>query len=159
MFTANISAPELWTPFLTQPIFRRSLAWIAEHGATVADGIHELGEPGWFVNVHGYTTAPADDCKWENHRRTIDLQYIISGTEGIRVLPVAKLGEPTVYKEEGDGELFHPTAEPSHVVVLHAGDFVTFFPGEAHSPKLAVGAPAPLRKLVVKIPVSLLAAA
>ena len=158
MFTSNISTPELWNPFLSQPIFKKSLAWIAENAATVENGIHELGEPGWYANVHGYTPVTVDQCQWENHRRTIDLQFVISGCEGIRVLPIAKLGEPTVYRAEEDGELFNATSEPSHLVVLRAGDFVTFYPGEGHSPKLAVGEPAPLRKLVVKIPVRLLTA-
>lgn len=116
-----------------------------------------MGEPGWFVNVHGYTTQPEEKCVWENHTHTIDLQYLIEGREGIRVLPVEQLGQPTLYKEESDTQKFASPIQPGHLVILRPGDFVTFLPGEAHCPKIAVGESAPLRKLVVKIPARLLA--
>jgi YhcH/YjgK/YiaL family protein len=157
MFTAALSSTPLWQPFLTHPVFRDSLAWITAHADTAAEGIHELGEPGWFVNVHGYTTKPADECQWENHLQTIDVQYLIEGAEGILVLPVEHLGAPPLFKAESDTQKFGPTTEPSTLVALRPGDFVIFLPGEAHCPKVALGAGAPLRKLVVKIPVRLLA--
>ena len=59
MFVSSLSASSHWQPFLTQPVFRDSLAWIAANAATAPEGIHELGQPGWCVNVHGYTTQPA----------------------------------------------------------------------------------------------------
>ena len=156
MFTAALSATPLWQPFLTHPVLQKSLAWISGNAATSAEGIYELGEPGWFVNVHGYTTKPADECQWENHLQTIDVQYLIEGAEGILVRPVEHLGEPTLFKAESDTQKFAGTTEPSTLVALRPGDFVIFLPGEAHCPKVALGASAPLRKLVVKIPARLL---
>jgi YhcH/YjgK/YiaL family protein len=156
MFTSALQSPSLWQPFLPHPVFRDSLAWIREHASTSAEGIYELGEPGWFVNVHGYTTKPEAECQWENHLQTIDVQYLIEGAEGIRVLPVELLGEPTLFKAESDTQKFANPTETGHLVALRPGDFVTFLPGEAHCPKIALGEPAPLRKLVVKIPTRLL---
>jgi biofilm protein TabA len=158
MFASSISTPELWQPFLSHPLFRDSLRWIAEKGATVPNGIHELGEPGWFVNVHGYTTQPAQDCKWENHCRAIDIQYIIEGAEAIRVAPSSELGEPTDANEEKDYQIFAMTNKATTTIALRAGDFVVLLPGEAHAPKVALNEPVTLRKLVVKIPLSLLKA-
>ncbi|HEY8900831.1 MAG TPA: YhcH/YjgK/YiaL family protein [Chthoniobacterales bacterium] len=156
MFVSALSSPALWQPFLTHPIFRESLAWIATHAASAEPGIYELGQPGWFVNVHGYTTKPEAECVWENHRQTIDIQYLIEGIEGIRLLPVASLGEPTLFKAESDTEKFAPPTEVGHLLALRPGEFAVFFPGEAHCPKIAIGEGAPLRKLVVKIPVRLI---
>jgi YhcH/YjgK/YiaL family protein len=158
MFVSSLSASPHWQPFITQPVFRDSLAWIAANAATAAEGIHELGQPGWCVNVHGYTTQPEEKCVWENHARTIDLQYLIAGAEAIRVLPVEKLGAPTKVEEERDMQKFAAPSETGHLVVLRPGDFVIFMPGEAHCPKIALGEPVALRKLVVKIPVALLGA-
>jgi len=157
MFTASIHSPDLWHPFLSHGVFRNSIAWISEHASTAAEGIYEMGEPGWIVNVHGYTTQLEEKCVWENHTRTIDLQYLIEGREGIRVLPVEQLGQPTLYKEESDTQKFASPIQPGHLVILRPGDMVTFLPGEAHCPKIAIGEPAALRKLVVKIPTRLLA--
>ncbi len=156
MFASSISTPELWQPFLSHPLFRDSLRWIGEKAATVPDGIHELGEAGWYVNVHGYTTKPAAECTWENHFRAIDIQYLISGAEAILVAPAIKLGTPTDQNEEKDYQLFAPTDRPTQFLPMTPGDFAIFYPGEAHAPKVALGEPAALRKLVVKIPVSLL---
>lgn len=39
-------------------------------------------------------------------------------------------------------------------VVLNEGDFVVFYPGEVHKPLCAVGAPALVRKAVVKMQVA-----
>ncbi|MDO1871177.1 YhcH/YjgK/YiaL family protein, partial [Escherichia coli] len=36
-------------------------------------------------------------------------------------------------------------------VILHAGDFAVFYPGEEHNPLGAVGAPAQVRKAGVKM--------
>jgi biofilm protein TabA len=36
-------------------------------------------------------------------------------------------------------------------VILSEGDFVVFYPGEVHKPLCAVGAPAKVRKAVVKM--------
>lgn len=157
MLHASLSAPAHWKPFIKQSIFERSLQWIAGNAASIPDGIHELGEPGWFVNVHGYTTQSRELCAWENHLETIDIQYMIEGLETIDVIPVEGLGEPATYKPESDTQKFGNNDEPFTQVVFRTGAFVFFFPGEAHRPKVAAGSPLALRKLVVKVPVRLLA--
>ncbi len=134
----------------------KSLHWISENAPAVAEGIHELGEAGWYVNVHGYTTQDSSLCAWENHPGTIDIQYMIDGIERIDVAPIEELGEPAVYKPESDTQKFSGDVEPSTQVILRAGDFVVLMPGEAHRPKVAARQPAPLKKLVVKVPVGML---
>lgn len=157
MLHSTISTPSHWKSLITHPVLIRSMDWIQDHQQTVKEGIHELGEPGWFVNVHGYTTLSPDLCRWENHIRTIDIQYIIEGAETVRMLPSTVLGTPESYSPANDTEHFHPPSDgiPFATVNLQACDFVIFFPGEAHLPKISLGDPSELRKLVVKIPSSL----
>ncbi|MFZ4598054.1 MAG: YhcH/YjgK/YiaL family protein [Terrimicrobiaceae bacterium] len=156
MLLATLANGLQWKPFTQAPILTRSLRWISENADAVAEGIHELGEPGWFVNVHSYTTQDRDSCTWENHPQTIDIQYMIDGTEGIDLVPVETLGEPTAFKPESDTQKFAQTDTPASQLILRTGDFVIFLPGEAHRPKVAVSKPVALRKLVVKIPSTLL---
>ena len=115
-----------------------------------------MSEPGWYVNVHGYETLPREDCKWENHPATIDIQYIISGVEGIDVAAVETLGEPLVFLPEIDTHHYASNENPFTRLILEAGSFVVFLPGEAHRPKIAVADPTKLAKLVVKIPARLI---
>ncbi|MCU2740445.1 YhcH/YjgK/YiaL family protein, partial [Enterobacter hormaechei subsp. xiangfangensis] len=46
---------------------------------------------------------------------------------------------------------FLPEGEQEKTVVLSEGDFVVFWPGEVHKPLCAAGAPAQVRKVVVKM--------
>lgn len=155
MFLARLIDSAQWQPFINSPVFRKSLSWIAEQSGSFTDGIHELGEPGWYVNVHGYTTQAQELCTWENHTETIDIQYMIEGIEGIDIIAVEKLGAPTSFKVESDTQKFAPIDEPATQLVLRPGEFVFFQPGEAHRPKVAVQAPVALKKLVIKVPVRL----
>jgi len=156
MFLACLSHRAQWKPFIHSSVLVRSLQWISENAGTVAEGIHELGETGWFVNVQGYTTQARELCTWENHPETIDIQYMIEGMEAIDLTAVEALGEPTAFKPESDTQKFAANAGPATELLLRAGDFVIFLPGEAHRPKVAVHEPAGVSKLVVKIPVWML---
>jgi biofilm protein TabA len=156
MLYANLANGFEWEPFIHSPALTRSLLWVSGNARSAAEGIHELGEPGWYVNVHGYSTQPRELCTWENHPSTIDLQFIIEGIEGIDIIPVEALGEPTSFKQESDTQKFAANLSPATQLVLRAGEFVFLMPGEAHRPKVAVEAPVQLKKLVVKIPAKLL---
>jgi biofilm protein TabA len=155
MILAKLHDEQNWKSFLNRPIFLEPFEWILKNAETALAGIHELGKPNWFVNVHGYATQSREQCVWENHTRTVDIQYIIEGIEGIDFARVEVLGEPTLYKPETDTQKFSPESLASSHLVLNAGEFVVFFPGEAHRPKVAVGESCTLRKLVVKIPMNL----
>lgn len=156
MLFANLADRKSWAPLLCPSVLTRSLEWISQNVPAVPEGIHELDEEGWFVNVHGYSTQPGELCVWENHPATIDIQFMIEGVERIDIAPAGRLGEPSAYKPESDTQKFSGNCEPAAGVILQPGDFVILMPGEAHRPKMAAGAPAPLRKLVVKVPVRML---
>ena len=156
MLNSSIHAASNWRPFANDPIILTSLEWIDKNGDNSEIGIYELGQTAWFVNVHGYKTQSRKECTWENHTKTIDIQYMIDGAECIDITTVEKLGTPVLYKPESDTQKFAASNHPTSQIILRPGDFAIFMPGEAHRPKIAVSAPAELRKLVVKIPVALL---
>ena len=96
MLSARLSRTGEWRDLVAHPVLLRSLEWVAAEADRAAEGIHEMGRPGWYVNVHGYETLPETECVWENHRRTVDIQYLMEGVEAIAVAPVERLGEPVV---------------------------------------------------------------
>ena len=49
---------------------------------------------------------------------------------------------------------FLAEGQQEKTVILNEGDFVVFYPGEVHKPLCAVGAPALVRKAVVKMQVA-----
>src|SRR3954468_24274867 len=65
------------------PALLAAFGWLRAMPANPAEGITELDGPEFYVNVHGYDTKPADQCRWESHRHTVDIQYCIAGGECI----------------------------------------------------------------------------
>ncbi len=155
MFTAFLEDVTVWQPVLQHRVLRKSLAWLEKNAAIAELGNHLLGESDWYANVHGYTTLPEAECRWENHTKTVDIQYLVAGSEGIRWTASRRLGTPNRYTEEKDREEFDASYCTS-LLHLQPGMFAIFLPGDAHCPKITLSKPENLRKVVVKIPVRLL---
>lgn len=156
MFTAYLNDPAAWQPLRSQPVLQRSLIWLEQHAATAALGDYRLGEPGWYADVHSYQTRPDLDCPWESHAQTADVQYVITGEEGICWLPARELTGPLRTFTDRDRLEWVPPVQTASLLTLRAGMFAIFLPGEAHCPMIALDAPMPIRKAVVKIPARLL---
>jgi len=114
--------------------------------ATLPAGRIDLDGDHVYVLVQEYTTKPLEEGKWEAHRRYLDVQYILSGSERIdfALTNTMKLGD---YIEERD---FQAMSGSGSTLNLKAGSFAVFFPQDAHMPGLAVGAPSQVKKIVVK---------
>ncbi len=114
-------------------------------------------EEGIRMNVMEFETTPAEEKKAEMHRKFIDIQLLISGTEMIEY----GLSEPDLtkfdeYREEDDYQLTE-MIEHKNDLVLQPNMFAIFLPYEPHKPGNSVnGKNAQLKKLVVKVPVTLL---
>jgi YhcH/YjgK/YiaL family protein len=125
--------------------------------AAITDyGEYNLGKPKWYANLHGYLTLPESECCWENHKHTIDIQYLINGKERIRWTSVNQLSTPRRYIEDKDRQEFDMPGFDTSQLTMEPGMFALFLPGDAHCPKIVFEEPEYLRKLVIKIPVDLL---
>ena len=118
--------------------------------ATLAPGRHAITGDRVFALVQDYLTKPPDTGVWEAHRRYIDVQYVVSGAERLGYAPLDRLMVTQPYDEAKDVLLL---AGEGDRVTAAAGTFVVFFPHDAHMPGLALGEPAPVRKVVVKVAV------
>jgi biofilm protein TabA len=146
MITDHLSNAHLYTP-LSAGIMR-AFEYIKQtdlHSLPV--GRIEVDGKNMYVTSQEYTTKLPDQGKWEAHRRYIDLQYIISGTERIGYTPIDRLtlGE---YNPDKD---FQGLSGGGDFITLSAGDFMILFPDDAHMPGMAVNNPVPVKKVVVKI--------
>ena len=83
-------------------------------------------------------------------QRYLDIQIVLRGSEGMTFCTLPP-GEPqTDWLAEKD-IAFLAEGKQEKTVILNEGDFVVFYPGEVHKPLCAVGAPAKVRKAVVKM--------
>lgn len=95
------------------------------------------------------TTKPIEECKWECHRKFVDIHFVASGAEKIGYADTANM---TVVDEKPEKDMVYLAGE-GDPVTLPAGYFMITFTDDAHLPAIAVGEPASYEKVVAKIPV------
>lgn len=98
-----------------------------------------------------YNTGKWDLSKFENHKKFIDIHYIIKGEEQIGLTPVLDLKPNMDYDHENDYQLFDGVV--NETITLKEGDFLLLFPGEAHvTGGVTKEQPIELKKIVFKVP-------
>ncbi len=130
--------------------FVQALHWLAAFDSSRPDGRCAIEGEKLHATVMSYETKPAAALTHEVHRRYADVQLLLSGQERMLFTPPERLGPGSGHQVEKDFELFDSPIGSSTLLV-GAGDFVIFFPGEGHKPGLAVGEPQVVRKIVVKV--------
>jgi YhcH/YjgK/YiaL family protein len=101
-----------------------------------------------FALVNDYVTQPQEKCRFEAHRRYIDIQLMVRGVERIGVANLSAMKDDEPYVAERDVAFFHGAGD---LITLLPGTFAIFFPHDAHQPGIAVAEPVQCRKVVVKV--------
>ncbi len=130
--------------------------WLRQHGATAPEGRHDLDGDRIFALVQAYETIHGDAGRIvETHRRYVDVQHVAEGAELIDWWNTSQLELAQAYDEDRDLQLWSPAAAPLPVV-LRDKLFAVFFPADAHRPKGAADTAGTIRKVVVKVDLSLI---
>jgi len=135
---------------LGHPVWKRCWEWLRGYKPGMPLGIEEFGGERFFANLHEYNTKESEECLWEAHKHTIDLQVVLDGGEFIEYLPEDALMPRGSYDSEKERWIYEPEDSPSRLH-LTAGRFAVFFPGEPHRPQISDGENRQLRKVVFKI--------
>lgn len=111
-----------------------------------------------YMNVMELETADSHSKKAEIHRKYVDIQVLISGSECIECgVNSPNLTEYTAYSEDDDYQLIDDI--PNKVkLYLKPKMFAVFFPYEPHKPACNVIADksVKIKKVVIKIPMYLI---
>lgn len=91
----------------------------------------------------------AAEARVETHRRYIDIQYVVDGTDRIGWMPLSDCRGPLGYNDSKDVEFYED--RPGMWFDLSAGRFAVFFPHDAHAPMANEGRP--IVKIVIKVAV------
>jgi YhcH/YjgK/YiaL family protein len=105
-----------------------------------------------YAPVSEYWSKTEETAKFEAHKKYIDIQYVISGTEQMSVAPLSALGEVTVPYDEAKDVGFMTVTDARHFVATPEKVFI-FFPSDIHRPGLRLGDSTLVRKIVVKVKV------
>jgi YhcH/YjgK/YiaL family protein len=148
MIIDNIKNSHLY--YTVHPRFKNAFDYIHQIDEdTIPVGKYEIDGDNMYALVQEYNTKLKEQGFWEAHRRYIDLQYVVQGAEGFGFANINHLqqGGYDSSKDflplQGDGDFF----------TLRSGCFILLLPQDAHMPGMALGSPAFVRKIVIKIPV------
>ena len=110
-------------------------------------GKYEIDGENIYAMVQQYISKPRERGFWEAHRRYMDLQMVIQGTEKIGYTYIDRLaqGEYDATKD------FLPLFGEGDFMTLQNGNFALLLPQDAHMPGIAIDSLAVVRKIVIKI--------
>lgn len=114
-------------------------------------GHYEIYE-GVFANIDEYEPKLYESCKFEAHKKYIDIQMVLSGEENLEYIPVNGLNVSERYDESKDVMFFENPEAVADNVKLTPFKFAFIYPHEAHKPQIKTSANI-VKKVVVKIAV------
>lgn len=98
------------------------------------------------ILVQSGTTKPVGDS--EAHRKFLDIQYIVKGSEIMGWAPVDALTPADEFNETKDKGMY---AGPVDCIRIAAGNCYVVFPEDAHAPGVHLDTPSEFTKLVIKL--------
>ena len=103
-----------------------------------------------YINVQEYMTKNLSECRFESHKKYVDIQMMINGIEAIDTSDIDKLELETEYNEESDVMFWKKKNNQMRTVITNKS-YVILYPQNAHMPCIAVDKPVKVKKLVAKV--------
>ena len=132
------------------PAFEKAFAFLRQDGLAGLPPVrYEIDGDRLFCMISKGHGRSRSEAKLEAHRRYIDIQYVIAGTDEMGFRPWANcISVDTSYDFDKDIEFFKD--RPVRWTPVPPGSFVIFFPQHAHAPLVSSGE---IHKAVLKISV------
>ena len=131
------------------PLFREAFHYLERTDFNaLADGKHIIDEDNLFALISSYDTKPEAGARAESHRKYIDIQVLLSGSEKIGHTPLNGQS-PVVEYDEAKEIMFYDT--PCSFFTMKPGMFVVFFPEDVHLPGIEANGTGKVRKVVMKV--------
>jgi len=119
-------------------------------------GRHDIDGDNMFVSVAEYEVEPKENRRPEAHQKYIDIQYLAWGEEIIGCCLLSSQYEVTQDELAEKDVIFYKGVEHEVELVLKSGVYAIFFPSDVHRPGCFSGDKTLVKKIVVKIALSLL---
>jgi YhcH/YjgK/YiaL family protein len=127
----------------------KGLAYIKNTDFTGMEaGKHEIDGEDLFAVINEYETKEEKDCVLEAHRKYIDIQFMLSGSEQIGISTLYKQEPVKAYNDKDDYALY---SDAMSFFQLKSGIFAIFFPEDLHMPGVIDKTASKIRKVIVKV--------
>lgn len=132
------------------PLFQRAFEYIRNTDLlSLAPGRYPIIDKQLFAIVESVNGRTRAEAKLECHRKYIDIQLVLEGTDEMGWKQLSDCHEPVSdYSEEKDIRFFRDA--PASWVATPANSFCIFFPEDAHAPLVSGGK---IRKVILKVAV------
>lgn len=152
MIITNVNSKDLKDLEKIHPRFEPAFDFIKKAvNEDFADGNYEIDGKDIYAFISSYKTKTEQEGKFEAHKKYIDIQCILSGTEIIGFESSEKVELTEDYKDGGD-ICFYSLNKDYDKIVLTKGEFAIIMTDELHAPCLSLNdEPTDVKKVVVKI--------
>lgn len=128
------------------PAFEKAVKFVIDN-IDMPQGRHVLDGDDLFVTFVETDLRRAEDAPIEAHRRYIDIQIVLSGTESYGWRAVSDCRTPKGEFDTANDIIFYNDAHATNVTA-QSGEFVIFFPSDGHAPLIGNGT---VRKAIIKV--------
>ena len=141
---------ENWKVYFKHDIFKEIFKELEKINSNTPDGIHFKNENYYFKVISYSTKIDADII--ENHRKEVDIQIILSGSEKIKLFSRESLEVIRAYSKEDDSQFYKSISKSNSEVILRPGYMGVYFNQDIHNPQYAVNSKVEkIKKVVIKI--------
>ncbi|WP_297207138.1 YhcH/YjgK/YiaL family protein [uncultured Pluralibacter sp.] len=154
MIFGHISQPN---PCTLPAAIERALAFLRTTDfQTLQPGVVEIEGKNIFAQIIDLTTGDIKVNRPEVHRRYLDIQFLAYGEEKIGI--AIDTGNNIVSESllaQRDIIFYHDSENESFIEMI-PGSYAIFFPQDVHRPACCKSVPVSIRKVVVKVDISIL---
>ena len=118
---------------------------------SLVHGSYDVGYNDIKMNIGKYFTKSENEKFWESHKKYLDVQIMINGTEKVAINDIRDM-EVKSFDEEKDLTILE--GDKAFDIVMKTGDVLVFFPNDVHKPELNVSEnddSGNIRKIVTKV--------
>jgi YhcH/YjgK/YiaL family protein len=149
---ASINKKELVTYyFKNRERWDKAFAFLKENDLSKLEvRRYDIDGDNLYAIVSEYMTKNEEDTKFEAHRKYIDIQYVINGTEQMSISPLSDRKEELVPYDPAKDVEFMTVNNTTSYEATPEKVFI-FFPSDIHRPSVKIGENKNVRKVVVKL--------
>lgn len=128
------------------PNLLKGVEFVKQNAATIPVGKYILDSDNLYVMIVETDLRDAESAYLEAHREYIDVQVVIDGNE---TFAWSAIDSCTSVKDEYDAQsdIMFFNDRPSTLINAVSGQFLVFFPEDAHAPLIGKGK---IRKAIIK---------
>lgn len=118
---------------------------------SLVNGSYDVGYNNIKMNLGKYFTKSENEKFWESHKKYLDVQIMINGTEKVAINDIRDM-EVKSFDEEKDLTILE--GDKAFDIIIKTGDVLVFFPNDVHKPELNVSEnddSGNIRKIVTKV--------